>query len=81
MKTFQWEEEGTLVRDNGVSVLISNVNISIPESYSDLTISGLSVGRHTYSCIVTLPVPNGNNLSVRATGVVIVNGKRCCSKL
>ena len=80
VKTIQWEEEGTIIGDNGISVLISYVNTSIPESYSDLTISGLSVGRHTYSCIATLPVPNANNLSVRATGVVIVNGKCCLQK-
>jgi len=74
VKVFQWEEEGFPIQDNGNSVLISSVNISMPQSYSDLTISGPSVGRHSYTCIVTLSVPNSDDLSVRATGVVTVNG-------
>ena len=62
-------------------MLISNINISMPQSFSDLTESGLSVGQYSYACIVTLSVPNGNNLSVRATGLVIVNGKCCFLKI
>ena len=81
VKTFQWEEEGISISDNGISVLISNINISMPQSFSDLTKSGLSVGQYSYACIVTLPVPNGDNLSVRATGIVIVNGKCCFLKI
>lgn len=75
LKMFQWQEEATTISDNGNSILISHTNATMPLSTSDLTVSGPRVGTHRYTCTVRMSVPNGENLSIRATGVVVVKGK------
>ena len=74
LKTFQWQEEGNAINDNGNSVLISHINVTMPQSFSELTVSSPSVGRHRYTCIVSISVPNGENLLAQASGVVTVRG-------
>lgn len=73
-KSFQWREGGTVISDNGNSVLISHHNTSMPQSISELIVSDLSIGRHTFFCTVSISIPGGVDLTIHASGIVTVKG-------
>ena len=73
-KSFQWREGGNVITDNGNTVLISHRNTNMPQSISELTVSGLSVGNHLYFCSVSISVPGGVDIIVHATGTITVKG-------
>lgn len=74
-KSFQWREGGTVISDNGNTLLISHRNTSMPQSISELIVSGLSVGRHTFFCTVSISIPGGVDLTIHASGIVTVKGR------
>lgn len=76
-KSFEWRNGGTVISDNGNTVLISHRNINMPQSISELTVNDLSVGSHTYFCTVSMSVPGGVDIAVHASGVVNVKGRNC----
>ena len=74
LKSFEWRTGGSVVTDNGNTVLISHRNTSLPQSVSELTVNDPSVGNHTYFCSVSMSVPGGVELVAHATGTVTVKG-------
>ena len=75
LKTFQWQDNGKIINDNGNSVLISHINVSMSESISELTVSSPPVGRYTYVCTANITIPNGESLIRHASAVLTVRGK------
>ena len=73
-KSFQWREGGTPISDNGDTLLISHRNTTMPRSISELTVSALPVGRHTFFCSVSISIPGGVELSSHASAIVTVKG-------
>lgn len=73
-KTFEWRNGGSIISDNGNNILISHRNTSMPESISELTVNGLSIGNHTYFCSVSISVPGGVDLVTHASGVITAKG-------
>lgn len=73
-KSFEWRNGGNLISDNGNTVLISHLNTNMPQSISELTVNGLSIGSHTYLCSVSMLVPGGVNLAAHSSGTVTVRG-------
>ena len=73
-KSFEWRSGGNVVSDNGNNILISHRNTRAPESTSELTVSSLSPGNHTYFCTASMSVPGGVDLTVHASGVITVKG-------
>ena len=73
-KTFEWRTGGNTLTDDGSTTLISHRNTSMPQSVSELTVSDLSRGSHTYFCSVSMSVPGGVNLVTHASGLVTVKG-------
>lgn len=74
-KSFQWREGGTVISDNGNTVLISHRNASMPQSISELIVTSLSVGRLTFFCTVSISIPGGVDLTAHASGTVTVKGR------
>lgn len=73
-KSFEWRNGRNLIRDNGNTVLISHQNTNMPQSISELTVNGLSIGSHTFLCTVNMMIPGGENLANSASGTVTVEG-------
>ena len=78
-KSFQWRNGGNVISDNGNTILISHQDSSLPQSISELTVSSLTIGSHTYFCSVSMSVPGGVDLVAHSSGVITVNGmyKNC----
>lgn len=74
-KSFEWRNGGNVIGDNGNTVLISHHNNSKPQSISELTVNGLSVGSHTYFCSVSMLVPGGDTLVAHTSGSVTIQGR------
>ena len=73
-KSFQWREGGTVLSDNGNTVLVSHHNTTMPQSISELIVSDRSVGRHTFFCTVGISIPGGVDLTAHSSGIVTVKG-------
>ncbi len=74
-KSFEWRNaEGSVIRDNGNTILISHRSTNMPDSISELTVNDLSIGSHTYNCTVGISVPGGVDIVAHATGTVNVKG-------
>ena len=74
-KSFVWRNGSNIVTDNGNNVLITNHNVAMPVSTSELTVNEPSIGSYTYYCTVSMSVPGGLDLSTFTTGRAIVAGK------
>ncbi len=74
-KSFEWRKGGTVLSDNGNTVLISHHNINMPQSISELTVNELSTGNHLYFCTVSMSVPGGVTIVDHASGIVSVRGE------
>ena len=74
-KSFEWRNGGSVISDNGDTVLISHLNTNMPESISELTVNDLAVGNHTYFCTASMSVPGGVTIADDASGIVHVKGK------
>jgi hypothetical protein len=74
-KSFVWRNGGSVISDNGNTILISHRDTNMPESTSELTVTGLPVGSHTYYCSVSMSIPGGVNIVAHASGVVTVKGE------
>ena len=77
-KSFEWRNGGTVINDNGNTILISHRNINMPQSISELTVNDLSDGSHTYFCTVSMSVPGGDDIVAQDSGIVTVKGKPYC---
>lgn len=73
-KSFEWRNDGSVINDNGNTILISHRNANMPQSISELTVSDLSVGNHPYFCTVSISVPGGVDIVANASGIVTVKG-------
>ncbi len=73
-KTFVWRNGSNIIADNGDTVLIANLNTAMPESTSELTVNGPTIGTYTYYCTVTISVPGGLDISAFTSGVATIEG-------
>ena len=73
-KSFVWRNGSNIVTDNGNNVLITNHNVAMPVSTSELTVNEPSIGSYTYQCTVSMSVPGGLDLSTFTTGRATVAG-------
>lgn len=74
-KTFVWRNGSNIIADNGDTVLIANLNTAMPESTSELTVNGPTIGTYTYYCTVTISVPGGLDISAFTSGVATIEGR------
>ena len=74
-KSFVWRNGSNVISDNGNTVLITNHNVTMPVSTSELTVNEPAIGRYTYYCTVSMSVPLALDISTFTTGVATIKGK------
>ncbi len=77
-KAFEWRENSgdgqKLLVHNGESIEISNSQLQMPLSFSELTVTGNSIGAYTYICIGSMQVYGGLNVAASATATATIQG-------
>ena len=79
-KSFEWQREAEAISDNNMTIVISYPDTNMPQSISELTLTDLSIGIHTFFCTVNMSIPGGVDITVRVSGVVTIKGTDLLSR-
>ena len=76
-KSFVWRNGSSVITDNGNNILITDHDIAMSVSTSELTVNEPSIGRYVYYCTVSVSIPGGIDISTFTTGIATVKGSVC----
>lgn len=76
-KTITWMQNGALLNDDGSAVVITDRNVSLLDSSSQLTVSTTVGGEFRYECSVSLPLTGlAGGVVMTDSAEVTVQGRR-----